>query len=292
VTADHLRWTARPELHRPIVLAAFEGWNDAGDAATTATRFLRDALDAEPFADLDPEEFYDFATSRPRVELDDQEQRRIIWPSNELAARQGLPTLDARTGRVGAVDVITIVGVEPQLKWRTYCEQIIDVAQRYDARLLVTLGALLAEIPHTRPVSVFGTAYDDTVIDELDLLPSRYEGPTGIVGVLHAACHDLGIPSASLWAAVPTYIATTTSPKAALALVEKAGELLSVEIETGELQIAARSYERQVNEVVADDEDTSAYVAQLEESFDSSDDGFDGPASLIDEVEQFLRDQD
>jgi len=288
----HIRWSGRPTLDRPVLIAAFSGWNDAGDAATTATRYLHDQLEATDFADIDPEEFYDFSSSRPRVEFDDDEERQIIWPENTWAARASMPTTDVGSGEPGTVDVITLVGIEPQLKWRTYCDQIVAVARAYDARLIVTLGALLAEVPHTRPVSVFGTAYDDTVVDELDLLPSRYEGPTGIVGVLHSQCHDLGIKSASLWAAVPTYIPTATSPKAALALVEKAGELLAVEIDTGELEVASRSYEAQVNEVVANDDETAAYVTQLEETFDATDDVFDGPVSLIDEVEQFLREQD
>jgi predicted ATP-grasp superfamily ATP-dependent carboligase len=280
---EHVRWSTQPDLDEPVLLVAFEGWNDAGNAATTAVRHLGEAWGAQPFAAIDPEEFYDFSSTRPRIELDDDRQRVIVWPENLFSETSGI---------TDSLDIITLVGVEPQLRWRTFCDQITGLARIFDVRLVVTLGALLAEVPHTRPVSVFGTAYDDAVIDELQLLPSKYEGPTGIVGVLHAACQEAGLKSASLWAAVPTYIPTAPSPKAALALVNKAAELLHVEVETGDLEIAARSYEDQVNEVVQDDEETAEYVAQLEESFDENDDVFDTGPTLIDEVEQFLRDQD
>jgi predicted ATP-grasp superfamily ATP-dependent carboligase len=280
---EHVNWASQPDLDEPVMLVAFEGWNDAGNAATTAIRHLGEAWDAKVFATVDPEHFYDFSSTRPRVEFDDDHQRVIVWPENIFSdASRVTPSLD----------VITLLGVEPQLQWRTFCQQVTGLARIFDVRLVVTLGALLAEVPHTRPVSVFGTAYDETVIDELKLLPSKYEGPTGIVGVLHAACHEAGLKSASLWAAVPTYIPTAPSPKAALALVQKAADLLEVEVDTGELEIAARSYEEQVNEVVQNDDETAEYVSQLEESFDDNADVFDSGPTLIDEVEQFLRDQD
>jgi predicted ATP-grasp superfamily ATP-dependent carboligase len=281
---EHVRWASHPDhLDEPVMLVAFEGWNDAGDAATTAVRHLGEIWNAEVFATIDPEEFYDFSSTRPRVELDGDQRRVIVWPENIFSS-----AAKVRRG----LDTITLLGVEPQLRWRTFCNQITGLARIFDVRLVLTLGALLAEVPHTRPVSVFGTAYDQGVIDELGLLPSKYEGPTGIVGVLHAACHDAGLKSASLWAAVPTYLPTVPSPKAGLALVQKAAELLRVDADTGELEIASRSYEEQVNEVVQNDHETAEYVAQLEASFDENDDVFDSGPTLIDEVEQFLRDQD
>lgn len=280
---EHVRWSTQPDLDDPVMLVAFEGWNDAGNAATAAVRFMGESWNAKVFATIDPEQFYDFSNTRPRVEFDDDKERVIVWPENNFSDA-------ARVTR--SLDVITMLGVEPQLRWRTFCSQIIGIARVFDARLVVTLGALLAEVPHTRPVSVFGTAYDPAVVQDLKLLPSKYEGPTGIVGVLHAACHEAGLRSASLWAAVPTYIPTAPSPKAALALVSKASELLEVSVDVGELEIAARSYEDQVSDVVQNDDETSEYVAQLEASFDENANVFDTGPTLIDEVEQFLRDQD
>src|SRR5215510_5368658 len=179
--APHLRWGERPELERPVLIAAFEGWNDAGDAATAAVSFLHDEWNARIVADLDAEEFFDFTSTRPRVEFDDQELRRIVWPANEFSVGT-IPS----NGR----SVVLLRGVEPQLRWRTFCEHIIAAAEALEVELIVTLGALLAEVPHSRPVPIFGAAYADSVIDDLGLNPSRYEGPTGIVGVLHAACHE------------------------------------------------------------------------------------------------------
>jgi proteasome assembly chaperone (PAC2) family protein len=279
----HVRWHSEPpQLHDPILIAGFEGWNDAGDAASSAIQFLRERWDAVPFADLDPEEFFDFTATRPRVEFNLALEREIIWPSNTFAVAT---TTD--TGR----DVVLLTGTEPQLRWRTFCDQIIDVARAVGVRQVVTLGALLAEVPHSRPVSVFGTAYTDHVIDELGLSPSRYEGPTGIVGVLHAACHQAGLESASLWAAVPTYIPGAPSPKAALALVERTAQLVEVSITTTELEIASAAYERQINELVDEDEETAEYVEQLEQRYDDDDAEFTDADSLVEQVERFLRDQ-
>src|SRR3954468_15864440 len=230
----HLLRTARPTLRQPVLVAAFEGWNDAGEAATFAARFLAERWDAEPFATIDPEEFFDFTSTRPHVQLDDNEQREIVWPATTLSSTS-VPGAD--------LDVIFVVGSEPQLKWRTFCAQIVDVAQEHDARLVVTLGALLAEVAHTRPVSIVGTAYDAALVRRLGLTRSAYQGPTGIVGVLHDACRQADIPSASLWAAVPTYVPSAPSPKAALALVERMSELLAVPIATTDLEIASASHE-------------------------------------------------
>lgn len=277
----YVRWLHRPELRQPLLLVAFEGWNDAGDAASSALAFLRDQWDAEPFATIDPEEFFDFTTTRPRVELDDDYERQIIWPENRFSLVR-LPDHER--------DLVLLQGTEPQLRWRTFCRQIIGVARELDVTTAVTMGALLAEVPHSRPVSVFGTAYDDRVIEQLGLSPSRYEGPTGIVGVLHAAFRDAGLDSASLWAAVPTYLPGAPSPKAALALVQRAAQLLELEVSTDELDEATEAYVEQVDELVAEDEETADYVEQLEQRYDDDAD-FSDPVSLVEQVEQFLRDQ-
>jgi proteasome assembly chaperone (PAC2) family protein len=276
---SHLIRTAQPTLHQPVVVAAFEGWNDAGEAATFAARFLSERWDAEPFATIDPEEFFDFTSTRPLVQLDEYEQREIVWPTTTLSAAS-VPDAD--------LDLIFVVGNEPQLKWRTFCNEIVEVAQEHGTRLVVTLGALLAEVPHSRPVSIVGTAYDPALVRKLGLTQSAYQGPTGIVGVLHDAFRQAGVPSASLWAAVPTYVPSAPSPKAALALVERITELLSVPVATTDLEIASASYERQIDSLIEDDDDTAAYVARLEEAADDEPDE-DAHGDLIAEVERFLR---
>jgi proteasome assembly chaperone (PAC2) family protein len=275
---EHLRWSSEPNLRRPIILAAFEGWNDAGDAATTAVRFLGDRWQARAFADIDAEPFYNFTQSRPMVELADGQSRRLVWPRNRLSAA-AVKGLDG--------DVIVLDGTEPSLMWRTFCEQVIGVAQRYDAQLVITMGALLSDVPHTRPTQIFGSGYDAESIDRFDVEPSTYEGPTGIVGVLHAACRDADLPSASLWAAVPSYLRSSRSPKAALALVSKVGEMLGIDVPTTDLEIAAAAYERQVSQLVEDDEETLGLVRQLEERYDE----MGNSGALVEEVEQFLRGQ-
>jgi predicted ATP-grasp superfamily ATP-dependent carboligase len=280
---EHLRWDHRPSVRRPVLVVAFGGWSDAGDAATTAVEFLADHWQARPFAEIDPEVFYDFTTSRPTVRIDEHGLRRIDWPENTFAATT-VPDAD--------VDVVLLSGVEPQMRWRTFCDHVLGVARAIDARLVVTLGALLAEVPHSRPVSVFGTTDDESVMKELDLAPSRYEGPTGMTGVLHGACHASGIPSAALWAAVPTYVPSAPSPKAALALVQRTARLLEVGITATELELATAAYERQVSELVAEDDETTDYVASLEERYDEEPDALADGSTLVDEVERFLREQD
>jgi predicted ATP-grasp superfamily ATP-dependent carboligase len=278
---EHLRWSARPHLHRPVLIVAFEGWNDAGDAATTAVRYLAEQWRARPFATIDPEIFYDFTTTRPHVQFDEQGGREILWPDNVLASASINDDLD----------VITLVGTEPQLRWRTFSTQITGLAQLFDVRLVVTVGSLLTEVPHTRPTPVYGAAYDDDVTLELGLMPSRYEGPTGIVGVLHAACADAGLKSASLWAAVPTYVPSAPSPKAALALVERTTKMLRTTVDTDELAAETHAYEEQISELVEADDESRDYVRQLETSFDDSDGMIDDSGTLVEEVERYLRDR-
>jgi predicted ATP-grasp superfamily ATP-dependent carboligase len=282
VAVDHVRWRSRPTLDRPVLVAAFEGWNDAGDAASGAVRYLIDRYDADLVADIDAEEFFDFTTSRPQAEIDDEGVRQIVWPTTDVYAA-GLP------GEAG--DVLLVIGAEPQLKWRTFCEQITGLAREMDCRLVVILGALVAEVPHSRPVPVVGTVTDPSLEADLGLPPSTYQGPTGVVGVLSAACREAGLPAASLWAAVPTYVPTAPSPKAVLALLEHTAEVLGTWVPTTDLEIASAAYERQVSELVQEDDETSDYVTQLEERHDA-DDHDDGAArSLVEEVERFLRDR-
>ena len=237
---------------------------------------------ARQFATIDPEDFYDFSSTRPTVRLTEGLTREIVWPSNEfsLAALPG-------TGR----DVVVLVGVEPQLRWRTFCAEIVDVATTLGVEMVVTLGALLADVAHTRPVRITGTAVDPDLVARLGLQRSRYEGPTGIVGVLHDACRQAGIPSASLWAAVPHYVAATPSPKAALALVHRAGNLLATPLHTTDLEIASASYERQVSEVVEADDDVASYVQRLEDSPDEDDEELPTGDALAAELERFLREE-
>lgn len=277
-----LRWTARPRLRRPVMICGFEGWNDAGDAASYATRYLAERWETRPFADIDPEDYFDFTTTRPRVRLVDGHQREVVWPANELSAGAILGT---------DRDVILLNGTEPQLRWRTFSEQLVEVATALDVGLVITLGALLAEVPHTRPVSVIGTAVDDELIDRLGLARSSYEGPTGIVGVLQDAFGRAGVPAASLWAAVPTYVPGAPSPKAALALVERTCGLLDVSLATTDLEIASVDYERQIDQLVDEDDETAGYVAALEERYDSgeADEELTDTSSLVEEVERFLR---
>jgi proteasome assembly chaperone (PAC2) family protein len=275
---DAVRWAAEPRLRRPVMLAAFEGWNDAGDAASSAVRYLRDRWQARPFAHIDPEEFFDFSSTRPEVRLVDGVTREIVWPTNEFSAA-------ALTG--AGHDVVVLLGVEPQLRWRTFCAQVLGVADRLGVELVVTLGALLADVAHTQPVQITGTAADPGMAARLGLQRSRYEGPTGIVGVLHDACRRAGVASASLWAAVPHYVAGTPSPKAALALVRRAAALIGVEVPTTDLEIAAAAYERQVSEVVESDEEIAAYVHQLEERTDEEE--LPTGEALAAELERYLR---
>ncbi|MBK5222278.1 MAG: PAC2 family protein [Acidimicrobiia bacterium] len=278
---EQLVWHEHPTLRRPVFIIAFEGWSDAGDAASSAVQFLSERWSARPVASIDAEEFFDFTETRPRVELDDAERRHIVWPPNELTA-----------ATVAGVDrdVVLLLGTEPQMRWKAFCRQITDVARTLDVSLVITLGALLAEVPHTRDTSVMGSSQDPGLQADLGLKASRYEGPAGITSVVHQACHDAGIPSAALWAAVPSYVPGAPSPKATLALVERAASMLGTSVPATDLEIATAAYERQLDELVQEDEETSGYVEQLEQRYDSDDSDEVTAQSLIDEVERFLRD--
>jgi proteasome assembly chaperone (PAC2) family protein len=305
MATEELRWEQRPSgLRSPVLIAAFEGWNDAGEAASAAVEHLAEEWLATPAASIDPEEYFDFSSTRPTVELVDGVTRRIVWPRNEfsVAAIEG-------TRR----DTVLLRGTEPQLRWKTFCAHIIEVAQATGVEMVVTLGALLADVAHTRPVRITGTASDARLIERFGLQRSRYEGPTGIVGVLHDRLATAGIASCSLWAAVPHYLQQTPCPKAALALVERISELLGADVTTTSLEIATAHYERQVNEVVESDDDMVAYLRRLEaahddgtfDNIDTDDDDDDDEEPLVAdrrnlpsgddlaaELEQFLRDND
>jgi len=277
----HLRWQHRPNTDGPVLIVAFEGWNDAGSAATTALAHAEDLWDAEPFCDVDPEEFFDFSVTRPTVHFDDGGVRQLEWPTNQFSWARVNDDLE----------VVTLLGVEPQLRWRTFCEQVTSVATDLGASMVVMLGALLAEVPHTRPTPVYGTAHNADLAERLSLMPSTYEGPTGIVGTLHHALAAAGIPSVSLWAAVPTYVPNAPSPKAALALVARLGALLGVALPADALSVAAGEYESRIDEVLSDDEDSQEWVLQLEADYDERDLEERGGAELVEEVERFLRNQ-
>lgn len=278
-----LQWIGRPRLDQPVLLAAFRGWNDAGDAATSAAEHLSREWRTRPFAELDPESYYDFTVTRPTVHIDDDDVRNLTWPANRFSAAR-VPS--------STTDVIILEGIEPHFRWNAYCRHVLGVAALLEARLVVTLGALLADVPHTRPVSIYGSTDDTKLAERLELRSSRYEGPTGIVGVLGVACRKAGLPSASLWASVPAYAAGNPSPKACLALTERVAGLLGTEVETAELHHQSLAYEREVDELISSDDDAQTYVAELEKAFDASPDvDPDSPERLVQEVEDFLRDQ-
>jgi proteasome assembly chaperone (PAC2) family protein len=274
------------ELNRPVLIAAFRGWNDAGDAASFAASHLGRVWSAKKCASIDPEDFYDFQAVRPQVRLEDGLTRRITWPENDFWAAK----LDGSER-----DVLVMVGTEPNLKWKAFSELVVSVARHYDIDLVLTFGALLADVPHSRPVHITGTAADPDLVEKLNLQRSRYEGPTGIVGVLHDAFSGAGIDSASLWAAVPHYLAVNPNPKAALALIEKATDLIDIPADTEELVRATSVYEERVAEMVASDDDVQAYVTLLEERSDQRDAETIDPEklpsgdALAAELENFLR---
>jgi proteasome assembly chaperone (PAC2) family protein len=280
-----LQWEYRPDgLRAPALVCAFKGWNDAADAASSAVTFVGSALGARRFATVDPEEFYDFQATRPQVKLVEGMARAIVWPAIEL--------YEARVPRAPR-DLVLLTGHEPSMRWRTFTSVIVELAEALGTQLVVTLGSLLADVPHSRPVSVTGLASDPVLVSRLGLANSSYEGPTGIVGVLHAACQQNGLPSASLWAAVPHYIAAAPNPKASLALVRKLEGLVGVAVDASELESAAAEYERQVNLAVQSDPDVQAFVERLEQAAGAPDADDGGPLpsgdSIARDLQRFLR---
>ena len=279
---EHVEWSEHPVLQDAVLLAAFTGWNDAGDAATEAVGYLTRRYDCQRIATIDPEYFYDFASVRPSVRLEGDE-RRIDWPVNEV--------------RLGELDdgrpLVTVLGIEPRLRWRTFSQALLTVADQLSAKTVITLGALLTDTHHQAPVDVIGTSNNEVINIELGLPPSQYEGPTGIIGVLNDAFHRAGFDSLSFWAAVPSYIGHNPSPKAALALVQRVVEFLDIPLGATDLQIAAASYDRQINELVESDPNLAEYAQQiLDDATDEISDMADNPQAMIDELEQYLRQQD
>ena len=281
-----LIWDRRPDgLRAPALVCAFKGWNDAADAASTALKFVGSSLGAERFAAIDPDEYFDFQATRPKIRLIEGRTREVVWPEVEI--------YEARVPRAPR-DLVLLAGAEPSMRWRGFCSLIVELAEALGVQMVVTLGALLADVPHTRPVTITGLASDERLVERLGLRSSSYEGPTGIVGVLHTSCAQSGLPSASLWAAVPHYVAAAPNPKAALALVRKLEGLVGVSVDASELEESSAEYERQVNLAVQSDPDVQAFVERLEQAAEDSDTEI-GPSqmpsgdTIAREFQRFLR---
>jgi proteasome assembly chaperone (PAC2) family protein len=281
-----VRWTERPELRDPVMVCAFKGWNDAGESATAALSFIHDHFDSEPVASIDPEEFYDFTAVRPTVRLTEGRTREIDWPSNAISVAR-VPGAEG--------DLVMLQGVEPSLRWGRYTEAVVGMARELGVRMVITLGALLADVPHSRPVGVTGLASDDELVARLGFERTSYEGPTGIVGVLHHACAAAGVPSASLWASVPHYVAAAPNPKVALALLRAFEGAAGVAVEAAELEQAAEDYEQQVSAAVASDPEVKAFVERLENAMDevsaenSSEEQIPSADTIARDFQRFLR---
>jgi proteasome assembly chaperone (PAC2) family protein len=280
---DHVHRVSRPQLRRPHAILAWEGWNDACDAASGAVAYLlgqRD--DPEPFAWIEPEEFYDFQVRRPHVEVDEGGTRSLAWP---LTSAFSIKTDTAH-------DLVLALGEEPSLRWKTYTRSVARLLAESDVEMVVTLGAFIGQVAHTVPVPIIGVATDPTLVERYGLQTSRYQGPTGIVGVMLEACREIGMPAISLWAATPHYLAANPNPKAMLALLNTAQEVLNVDLDTTELAVASTEFQTKVDEAMAENEDFIGYVRRLEEespdisSIDPSNGG-----ELISEIENFLKDR-
>ena len=282
---SELNVSSRPDLRRPVLIAAFKGWNDGGQGATLGGAYLAKQWDAESFAEIDSENFYDFQAVRPNVSLEDGLTRKLEWPTNTFL-QAAVPGLDR--------DAVILLGVEPNLRWKTYSSLVLEIVQDLGVELVVTLGSLLADVPHTRAAPVSAAASDPALVEELGVEPSRYEGPTGIVGIVLDACRQAGLPAVSLWAAVPHYVSLAPSPRAALALCSRLGELLGADIDVAELERAAEEYSEQVTDAVASDAETAAYVEELERRVDLMEAAEDLPSgeSLAAELTRFLRERE
>ncbi len=272
-----------PELRSPVLIAAFEGWNDAADAASSVVDHLMKVWNARVVAAIDPEEFYDFQMNRPVVGTNEEGMRRITWPSTQLAVASPPGALR---------DVILLRGIEPNMRWRQFCAELIAGATELGAELVVTLGALLADTPHTRPIPVTGTATEPDLSDRLKLEQSNYEGPTGIVGVFQDACTQRDIPAVSFWAAVPHYVAQPPCPKATLALVGQLEDLLELSIPLDDLPEESRAWERGVDELAEEDEEIGDYVRALEETRDTADLPEASGEAIAREFERYLKRRD
>ncbi len=282
---SELNVTFRPRLRRPVLIAAFRGWNDGGQGASLGAAYLAKQWEAARFAEIEPESFFDFQSVRPHVSLVEGETRKIDWPDNAFF-HASIPGADR--------DAILLLGIEPNLRWRTFSGLVLELAQDLGVEMLVTFGSLLADVPHTRPAPVTAAATDPALVAELGLDASRYEGPTGIVGIVHDLCKSADIPSVSLWAAVPHYVSLAPSPRAALALVRRFGELMEIDVDVKELEHAADEYAEQVSEAVSTDAETAAYVEELEQRVDALATESDLPSgeTLAAELTRFLRERE
>jgi proteasome assembly chaperone (PAC2) family protein len=275
-----------PELTAPVLVAAFEGWNDAGDAASGAVEHLELVWDAQPLTELDPDDYYDFQVNRPLVSLVDGVSRRITWPTTRFSVCRP-PGAE--------FDLVIVRGIEPNMRWRTFCTELLGVIHELDIRLVVTLGALLSDTPHTRPTQVTGTAHDPESAVRYGLEKSRYEGPTGIVGVLQDACVAAGIPAISFWAGVPHYVSQPPNPKATLALLHRVEEVLDLPVPLAELPQQSGEWQKLVDEMAAEDEEVTEYIRNLEERDDEIDRTEMNEASgdaIAREFERYLRRRD
>jgi proteasome assembly chaperone (PAC2) family protein len=254
---EHLIWEQDPpELRSPVLVCSFRGWNDAAGAASAALETIAGMMDSELLAELDPEEFFDFQANRPTITLTDGMTRHIDWPSNQLVGVRA-PSAER--------DLLLLDGTEPNLRWRTFADSFVDAAEQMGVEMVVTLGALIAEVAHTMPVPITGLASDEELVERLDLQRSSYEGPTGVVGVIHDTCRQRGIQSASLWAAVPHYVAAVPNPKAALALLRRLEGLTGVAVDASELEEETQTYEEQVGRAVAANPEIEELVGRIEE---------------------------
>jgi proteasome assembly chaperone (PAC2) family protein len=275
-----------PELTDPVLVAAFEGWNDAGDAASGAVEHLELVWDAQPLTELDPDDYYDFQVNRPLVSLVDGVSRRITWPTTRFSVCRP-PGAE--------FDLVIVRGIEPNMRWRTFCSELLGVIRDLDIRLVVTLGALLSDTPHTRPTQVTGTAHDAESAARYGLEKSRDEGPTGIVGVLQDACVAAGIPAISFWAGVPHYVSQPPNPKATLALLHRVEEVLDLPVPLAELPQQSTEWQKLVDEMAAEDDEVTEYIRNLEERDDELDRNELGEASgdaIAREFERYLRRRD
>jgi proteasome assembly chaperone (PAC2) family protein len=282
---ETLKWLAEPpELRSPVLVAAFAGWNDAASAATTALEAVAVSLGAERIAEIDPEEFYDFQVTRPTIRMTEGQAREVDWPANNIFAAVA-PNAER--------DLVIVTGIEPNLRWRTFAGGVLEAAERLDVEMVVTLGALLADVPHTLSVPITGLASDPDLVERLSLSRSSYEGPTGIVGILHDACRRRGMTSASLWAAVPHYVAAVPNPKAALALLRRLEGFTGIAIEASELEEAMSRFETQVDRAVASNPEIEDLVRRLESEQSEEDEleGEDVPSgdAIARDFQRFLR---
>ncbi len=271
-----------PELHDPVLIAAFEGWNDAGEAATSVVRHLAEVWDAEVVAAFDPEDYYDFQVNRPRV-VQEEGRRHISWPTTRI-----LVATETGFDR----DVVLVQGIEPSMRWRAFSLELLELAGQLGVTTILTIGALLADVPHTRPIPVTATSDDEAVVHRFDVETSRYEGPTGIVGVLSHTATDAGIPTLSAWAAVPHYAGGSPSPKAALSLLRRIESLLEITVPHGELEESAQAWERGVNELAESDDEVAEYVQSLEEAQDTAELPEASGDAIAREFERYLRGRD